>query len=181
MYTSPHKSPELIAIEHLTGEFKGMSKRVDLLETQVAQQAAAISRTQGQLPGHPEQNPKEHVHVIVSTQKNESDAENRTANRAISSPIESTSTVDRADQRLLESITPPVVTRSSARPAIIETPDPDVPYVAPPPYVPPIPFPQRIVRAALDRKLGNFLELLHKIYDHLPCADILKEMPNYAK
>ena len=107
-----------------------MAKRMDLLETQVAQQAMAIGRPQGQLPGQPKPNPKEHCHMIMG-QKEVSVAAKESGNRP-----------DRVDQAPIESIDSVVSPgRPRAEPAIIETPDPDIPYVAPPPYVPPLPFP----------------------------------------
>ena len=49
------------------------------------------------------------------------------------------------------------------------------------PYTPPLPFPQRMVKAKLDSQFGKFLEVLKKLYINIPFIEALTQMPAYAK
>ena len=51
----------------------------------------------------------------------------------------------------------------------------------PPPYVPSVPFPQRLVKAKLDKQFKKFLEVFKKLHINIPFADALAQMPSYAK
>jgi len=60
---------------------------------------------------------------------------------------------------------------------------------SPKPYIPPLPFPQRMAKAKLDLQFGNFLKVLKKLYISIPFTDalsqtyakFLKEIPNKRK
>lgn len=54
-------------------------------------------------------------------------------------------------------------------------------YVPPKPYQPPVPFPQRLAKAKLDKQFGKFLEVLKKLYINVPFTEALQQMPTYAK
>ena len=54
----PNKSQELVMLEALMGEFKGLLKRIELVETHVAQNASNVPRPSSQLHVHPNPNPK---------------------------------------------------------------------------------------------------------------------------
>ncbi|XP_078179610.1 uncharacterized protein LOC144573733 [Carex rostrata] len=54
-------------------------------------------------------------------------------------------------------------------------------YVEPLLYKPPLPFPQRFIKAKLDKQFGKFLEMLKKLQVNVPFTDVLIEMPSYAK
>ncbi|XP_052198255.1 uncharacterized protein LOC127805537 [Diospyros lotus] len=49
------------------------------------------------------------------------------------------------------------------------------------PYVPPIPFPQRLRKHKLDKQFEKFLEVFKKLHINIPFAEALSQMPNYAK
>ena len=51
----------------------------------------------------------------------------------------------------------------------------------PPPYVPSVPYPQRLVKAKLDKQFGKFLEVFKKLHINIPFADALAQMLSYAK
>ena len=53
------------SLRSLNDRVELLTTKTRLLETQVAQQAASSSRTQGQLPGKPENNPREQAHAIT--------------------------------------------------------------------------------------------------------------------
>ncbi|XP_052197380.1 uncharacterized protein LOC127804545 [Diospyros lotus] len=49
------------------------------------------------------------------------------------------------------------------------------------PYVPPIPFPQRLRKHKLDKQFEKFLEVFKKLHINIPFVDALAQMPSYAK
>ncbi|XP_048229383.1 uncharacterized protein LOC125369942 [Ricinus communis] len=49
------------------------------------------------------------------------------------------------------------------------------------PYKPPVPFPQRLAQAKLEKKYGKFLDILKKLQINIPFLDTISEMPSYAK
>ncbi|XP_024022388.1 uncharacterized protein LOC112091888 [Morus notabilis] len=51
----------------------------------------------------------------------------------------------------------------------------------PPRITPPLPFPQRFQKKALDEQFENFLNTFKKIHINIPFMDALEQMPNYAK
>ncbi|XP_021724901.1 uncharacterized protein LOC110692209 [Chenopodium quinoa] len=53
-------------------------------------------------------------------------------------------------------------------------------YVAPPAYEDPMPFPQRLSKAVLDKHFGKYCETLKKVYASIPFFDLLFQMPQFA-
>ncbi|XP_074315658.1 uncharacterized protein LOC141651865 [Silene latifolia] len=49
------------------------------------------------------------------------------------------------------------------------------------PYVPPIPFPQRLARAKLEQKYGKFMHMMKSVNITMPFIDAIKEIPAYGK
>ncbi|XP_052198364.1 uncharacterized protein LOC127805652 [Diospyros lotus] len=49
------------------------------------------------------------------------------------------------------------------------------------PYVPPIPFPQRLSKHKMDKQFEKFLEVFKKLHINIPFADALAQMPSYMK
>ncbi|XP_021769454.1 uncharacterized protein LOC110733674 [Chenopodium quinoa] len=49
------------------------------------------------------------------------------------------------------------------------------------PYVPKIPFPQRLAQAKLEKNFSKFLDILKKLHINIPFLDAISEMPSYAK
>ncbi|XP_048491553.1 uncharacterized protein LOC125492860 [Beta vulgaris subsp. vulgaris] len=49
------------------------------------------------------------------------------------------------------------------------------------PYTPPVPFPQRLACAKLEKKYGKFLDILKKFHINIPFLEAISEMPSYAK
>ncbi|CAL9029527.1 unnamed protein product, partial [Prunus brigantina] len=49
------------------------------------------------------------------------------------------------------------------------------------PYVPPIPFPQRLRKNKVDAQFSKFLDIFNKLQINIPFADALEQMPSYAK
>ncbi|BFG24792.1 hypothetical protein CerSpe_110660 [Prunus speciosa] len=57
-----------------------------------------------------------------------------------------------------------------------------MPSPSPPlkPYVPPIPFPQRLKKNKIDGQSSDFLETFKKVQINIPFAAALEQMPSYA-
>ncbi|XP_052182034.1 uncharacterized protein LOC127794819 [Diospyros lotus] len=55
--------------------------------------------------------------------------------------------------------------------------------ISPPvkPYVPPIPFPQRLHKHKMDKQFEKFFEVFKKHHINIPFADALAQMPSYVK
>ncbi|XP_021731348.1 uncharacterized protein LOC110698258 [Chenopodium quinoa] len=53
-------------------------------------------------------------------------------------------------------------------------------YVAPQAYEEPMPFPQRLSKAVLDKHFGMYSETLKKVYDTIPFSDLVIQMPQFA-
>ena len=53
--------------------------------------------------------------------------------------------------------------------------------ISPKPYMPPLPFPQRMAKAKLDMQFGKFLDVLKKLYINILFIEALTQMPSYAK
>ena len=49
------------------------------------------------------------------------------------------------------------------------------------PYKPPVPYPQRLVKAREEHKYGKFLEMLKKFHINIPFLEAITDMPSYAK
>ncbi|XP_019150775.1 PREDICTED: uncharacterized protein LOC109147621 [Ipomoea nil] len=49
------------------------------------------------------------------------------------------------------------------------------------PYVPPIPYPQRLQKRNQDNNFKRFLEVFKKLQINIPFAEALANMPSYAK
>jgi len=53
--------------------------------------------------------------------------------------------------------------------------------ISPKPYMPPLPFPQRFVRAKLESQFGKFLGMLKQLHINVLFLDALSQIPLYAK
>jgi hypothetical protein len=55
---------------------------------------------------------------------------------------------------------------------VVEEVEKEAPYVAPPPYNPPIPFSQRPVEAKIDSQSKTYVEVLENIYTNAPLSEV---------
>ncbi|XP_050889862.1 uncharacterized protein LOC127095175 [Lathyrus oleraceus] len=62
-----------------------------------------------------------------------------------------------------------------------EAKDKEPPYVPLPPYKPPIPYPQRLVKSKNEGQFKKFVELLKKLNIIIPFREAITKMPSYAK
>ncbi|XP_022883747.1 uncharacterized protein LOC111400570 [Olea europaea var. sylvestris] len=49
------------------------------------------------------------------------------------------------------------------------------------PYVPPVPFPQRLQKRKLKDQFPRFLDIFKKLHVNIPLIEVLSQIPNYAK
>ncbi|XP_020260559.1 uncharacterized protein LOC109836923 [Asparagus officinalis] len=54
-------------------------------------------------------------------------------------------------------------------------------YVAHAPYKPLLPFPQRQVKAKLEKQFGKFIEILKKLHINIQFVEAISQMPSYTK
>ena len=51
----------------------------------------------------------------------------------------------------------------------------------PPPYRPPVPFPQRLAETKLNEQFAKFIDVLKQLHITIPFTEVLTQMPTYAK
>ena len=135
------------SMKTLTDEVRSQGKNLKIVEQQLAQQAANVPRPSGQLPGHPEVNPRGQLNAVTL----------------------------RSGKQL-----------EDPKPKVPELQDDgeeekEAPYIPPPPFKPPLSFPQRKAKAQTEKQFGKFLEVLKKLYINIPFTDALQQMPAYVK
>lgn len=59
----------------------------------------------------------------------------------------------------------------------------DISYTdaSPNPYVPPMPFPNRLNKSKWDKYFSDIYDILSKVNINLPLLDMIRNMPTYAK
>ena len=160
------------SINQLNSKFDAVASHQKAMDTQIAQQVNHLSRPPGHLPGQPETNPKGQMNVITLRSGKE---------------LESPQVPRRDDRSEADSVgdfEKEVPTETPRERAPIEkTTDAQVENVAPPlqPYKPPVPYPQRLVKAKEEHKYGKFLEMLKKFHINIPFLEAITDMPSYAK
>ncbi|KAL0445302.1 UNVERIFIED_CONTAM: hypothetical protein Slati_2252900 [Sesamum latifolium] len=136
--------------------FQNQDAFIRNLEVQVGQLVSIVSgRKEGQLPSDTEKNPREQDNTITlkhgKTNGDEPPKEQKEGAQI------------QKEEEIYDEITgsPPKLNLNAI-----------------PPY---IPYPKRILKANLDKKFGNFLEIFKKIHVNIPLIDALLQMPSYAK
>ena len=143
---------------------KSQEASIKNLEVQMGQIANMLnSRQPGTLPSDTERNPREYVNAIALR-----------SGKELNDPTEKNDEEKKAreEEQKVEMQKPK---EDEVIPGRISFPD------NPPAYVPPVPYPQRLVKAKLDKQFGKFLEVFKKLHINIPFADALAQMPSYAK
>ncbi|XP_039134169.1 uncharacterized protein LOC120271547 [Dioscorea cayenensis subsp. rotundata] len=155
------------AIRQLTSKVDSLETHNKMLENQIAQQASSSSRPPGMFPRKPEINPSEHCKAI--TLRSGKQLEDPKSKQAENENIG----VNPSEKNDIQQQT----TEYNCRDA--EKVDDAPRYTPPKPYIPPVPFPQRLAKAKLDKQFGKFLEVLKKLYINVPFTEALQQMPSY--
>ncbi|XP_057247947.1 uncharacterized protein LOC130590072 [Beta vulgaris subsp. vulgaris] len=135
-----------------------------LLESQISQlahQVGQLSKAPGHFPGNSEQPPKAHINAVIL----------RNGKELKDHPLKEQS------KRNVEEM---VQTEKVVENEIVEEGRGNLLYPIRP-YTPPVPFPQRLARAKLEKKYGKFLDILKKLHINIPFLEAIYEMPSYAK
>ncbi|XP_057248187.1 uncharacterized protein LOC130590178 [Beta vulgaris subsp. vulgaris] len=160
-----------LAIEKLAN---ATSERIEKLETKVDQIAisnrnvelqlgqlanAINSRSQGALPSNTEVNPKQHCNAVTLRNGKELSI--------IKSTIKENEVANESEKEK---------ENYEAEKEPESTPLPPLR-----PYVPPIPFPQRLKQTKLDSEFEKFLKMFKQLHINIPFIDALMQIPSYSK
>ena len=144
--------------------FQNHAASIRNLEAQVGQIANTLAeRAQGALPSISETNPQEYVKAITLRSGKQVETQ-PTTKELYSSPTEKTHSDTQEEENIQATVEPKPTTSTTS-----------------PPYVPPIPFPQRLKKKNLDKQFSKFLEVFKKLHINIPFADALEQMPSYMK
>ncbi|CAM8914108.1 unnamed protein product [Rhodiola kirilowii] len=151
-----------------------------VLENQVAQQAVALKQY-GKLPSQPDVNSTEHCNAIFLKDEEPSlvhiNAITLKSGRVLPTPQGKPNSNDKEiearvanENSEVELQTPPEEKKKEEEPALMRY------------YVPMVPFPQRLVKTTkLDKEFGKFVDVLKKLYVHMPFVDLISKAPLYRK
>ncbi|KAL2895232.1 Serine/threonine-protein kinase MRCK gamma [Bienertia sinuspersici] len=144
-------------------EVKAQQKLLESQVSQLAHQVGQSSRAPGHFPGNTEQPPKDHMNAVTlrSGKELECPPIKEPSKGVVEEVVETEKVVenDLVDKDKEESTPNPIIA----------------------PYKPPVPFPQRLAQAKLEKKYGKFLDILKKLHINIPFLDAISEMPSYAK
>ncbi|XP_034203729.1 uncharacterized protein LOC117618238 [Prunus dulcis] len=156
------------------------------LEVQMGQLANVLTgRVNGALPSQTEINPKNQEHTKALTLRNgrpiktavdldeEKNIQQQTAETTEITNVPSSSSITAGTAAQLDEISPEIehaIVEKLSQPAALVKP-----------YVPPIPFPQRLRKNKVDAQFSKFLDIFKKLQINIPFADALEQMPSYAK
>ncbi|XP_057790883.1 uncharacterized protein LOC131007994 [Salvia miltiorrhiza] len=145
-------------------KLEAQAKQLKMLEIQVGQIAESINnqRQQGQFPSNTIVNPKEHCKAIAlrsgTTYEEPKMPDEEDRSGVVVEVGDGNPSKEKGDRGKKKEV-----------------------YVAPPPYCPPIPFPQRHQKKNVENEFSKFLEIFRKVHINIPLVEALKQMPSYAK
>ncbi|CAM8999545.1 unnamed protein product [Rhodiola kirilowii] len=173
----------------LQTQFERLETHSKMLENQIAQQAESSTRAQGKLPARPEHEKKEFCNAIYI----EESLENEFLERK-----EHCEAVSLRSGKKLEGVAPKKAVKIPPKPigqARAEEKELNEEVPNPPteketkerkeelkPYVPLVPFPQRLIKPSkLDKEYEVFTKMLKKLYVYIPFHELIKKAPLYNK
>lgn len=153
------------------GKFNMLSNQMKMLETQVtqiAQQVSTITRPHGAFPGQPEVNPREQCKAITLRSGLAYDEPPMPQEEG-----EGATKTDQTDQpeKGANQFKPETQAEKGQTEKEGEKQQSDKSRYDPPPYKPPVPYPQRLVKAKMDKQFGKFLDTLKKLHITIPFTD----------
>ncbi|XP_020417981.1 uncharacterized protein LOC109948695 [Prunus persica] len=167
--THSHPLSKSIKLENLTN--KGIILiPIHTTPVQVGQLANVISgRNHGVLPSQPEVNPKNQEQAKAITLRK---------GKQVNTAVDLEKEAKKSAAELGHAFSPPITTTEKAKEEENSIPIPSLPLK---PYVPQIPFPQRLRKNKIDGQFSKFLEMFRKLQINIPFAEALEQMPSYAK
>ncbi|KAI4315914.1 hypothetical protein L6164_023943 [Bauhinia variegata] len=143
------------------------------LENQVGQISQLLTTRQpGSLPSTIEVNPREHVHAIFLRN-----------GKVVETNIKETSTAEGEKEERPKPIQEEASTVSKAsEPKRVDKPKSKLFPENPPPYVPKVPFPQRLMmkKKKEEGEFLRFLEIFKKLQINIPFLEVITKMPTYV-
>ncbi|XP_020256161.1 uncharacterized protein LOC109833032 [Asparagus officinalis] len=138
-------------VKQLASKMDSLATHNKMLETQItqlAQNVSSSSRPSGMLPGQPETNPRGHVNAINLMSGKQYEGPKMKENDGVDGHHEekNKNVIDVNNETQMQ------------EEEKVEK------YVAPAPYKPPLPFPQMLAKAKLEKQFGKFLEILKKLH-----------------
>ncbi|XP_021775761.1 DNA damage-inducible protein 1-like [Chenopodium quinoa] len=128
--------------------------------SQLANQFSQVLKTPGTFPAQTEQSQKGQMNVVtLRSGKQLEDPPTKESSREV---IEEVS----ASEKEVED-------------ARVEEASKEAPPKPHAPYMPKVPFPQRLAQAKLEKKFSKFLDVLKKLHINIPFLDAISEMPSY--
>jgi len=179
-------------LQNLQGQVRGVNAHLNDLEawkkgvdTQLATLSQQVPRAQGQLPAHPEENPRGHI-AAVTLRGGKSLPEPSTKPQAQKEvlPRSLPTRQDRAEGKDQGNAPSSSTTKSPTDSALQPADSAQIPTEAtsPPVVIPTLPFPKkRKAKDASDVKFHKFIKILKDLSLHIPFTEVLEEMPAYAK
>ncbi|CAM8920123.1 unnamed protein product [Rhodiola kirilowii] len=157
-------------MEQMLKKMDEMSTHNKMLENQIAQQASSSARYPGKLPSKPDFHQDEHVNAI--TLRSGKDYEPLNPNPRHPNHHHLRWKWRRKKRRMRK--------RRRKQPSPwLKTPKQATKEL--PPYKPPVPFPQRLLKKKNDQHFNRFVEMLRKVNITLPFTEVLTQIPSYAK
>ena len=145
---------------------KNTSALLKNLETQVGQLALSMpNQSKGTFPSDTQKNPKDYMAVQLRSgkevgnnnkkeRKEETDAEQEETGKEGDKSIQTEQPERSSEQKQKERVLA---------------------------YTPTVPFPQRLQKAKREDQFSRFLDIFKKIEINIPFAEVINQMPNYAK
>ncbi|XP_050908936.1 uncharacterized protein LOC127122679 [Lathyrus oleraceus] len=172
---------------HINGLITQLGTKIDyvithnkILEThisQVAQQKDTKTTPGGQFPGQPQPNPKGHANAISLRSGTTYD---EPVNPRFNKPKTPNKNVVTTPEKQVEEPVEPEKQKEEEVKDKEGEKDTKV-YVPPPPYKPPIRFPQRLKKNKLDNQYKKFVKVIEKLHVEIPFTEAITQIPSYTK
>ncbi|XP_020249345.1 uncharacterized protein LOC109826740 [Asparagus officinalis] len=141
------------------------NKMLETQITQLGQNASSFSRPSGMLHGQPEMNPRGHVNAITLRRRKQYEGPKMKEKDGVDGhQNEKNENVINVDNE----------TQTEEKEEVEK-------YMSPAPYKPPLPFPQRLAKAKLEKQFRKFLNILKKLHINIPFTEVISQMPSYDK
>ncbi|XP_052203119.1 uncharacterized protein LOC127808586 [Diospyros lotus] len=167
-------------------KFQNQEASIRNLEVQVGQIAKMLSsRPQGSLPSNTETNPREQANAIMLR-----------SGKELQDPPKAIEPVSKQEGMIQREVLPPresyetklnEAETTQRRPNQMEAKceyewSPKIKFSNPnvKPYMPPLPFPQRL-KQHQNEQFAKFFEMLKKLHINIPFVDAITQVPSYAK
>ncbi|XP_021714644.1 uncharacterized protein LOC110682597 [Chenopodium quinoa] len=151
------------AIQHQNSSIQQLQAQNKLMENQIIQLANQFNqalKTPGTFPGQTEQPQRAQMNfVALRSGRQLDDPPTMEPSREVNEEAE-------ASEKEVED-------------ARVEEASKETPLKPLAPYVPKIPFPQRLAQAKLEKKFSKFLDILKKLHINIPFLDAISEIPSY--